>query len=118
MKTLLNVLAIVFLVFGLVFAILPLGTIALLPVGLALIFAAIALLATKDGRKKTSIALLVIGLALGLTVIIKNAVITDRVSGKTSDEEQRRELFEQEDMDLLDSLFDDLDALEEVEDLE
>ena len=42
MKTFLYVLSIIFLVLSLIFTILPLGTIAFLPIGLALLFATIA----------------------------------------------------------------------------
>ena len=48
MKTFLYVLSIIFLVLGLVFTILPLGTIAFLPIGLALIFAAIAFFVRRN----------------------------------------------------------------------
>ena len=113
MKTLFNVLAIVFLVLGVTFTILPLGTIALLPVGLAIIFATIALFVTKKGTKNMSKALLVIGLTLALAVIIKNVAVKESVAPPSVDDIEKREQVDQENIDLLEELDSLLDELED-----
>ena len=114
MKTFLNVLSIVFLVFGLAFTILPLGTIAFLPLALALICAAIALYLAKDAGKKLSKALLVIGMALALAVIVKLIVVKHEIEPATEEEMQQQEQVDQENLNVLE----ELDALEELEELE
>jgi len=114
MKTFLNVLSIVFLVLGLAFTILPLGTIAFLPLVLALICAAIALYLAKDTGKKLSKALLVIGAALALAVIVKLIVVKHEIEPATEEEMQQQEQVDQENLNVLE----ELEALEELEELE
>ena len=118
MKTIFNVLAIVFLALGLAFTILPLGTIAFLPVGIALFFAAVALFIAKEGGKKLSFALLVVSFALGLAVVVKNVFIADTVAIETEEELLKRDQSEQENMmelEELDSLLNELELLDELE---
>ena len=114
MKKLLNVLAILFLVLGLVFTVLPLGTIALLPVALALIFAATGWFTAKDKMAKT---LLIVGIALALAVIVKSVAIKPTVADDTDEELQKKEQLEQENLKELEEL-EGLEELEELEELE
>ena len=104
MKTTVNVLAIVFLLLGLVFTILPLGTIALLPIVLAILFAAIAFCTTKGTGKKLSRAVIIIGMLLVFAVIVKVAVVEDKVAPTTEQEQQKKEQSEQENLKDLEDL--------------
>ena len=119
MKRLFNALAIVFLVSGLAFTILPLGAVAFIPIGLALVFAAVALFVTKTENKKTSEALLIIGAFLGLTVIVKDVVIEQRLAFKTEEELKMWEQMEENlrELEELENHLDKLDETYELDDL-
>jgi len=114
MKTFLNVLSIVFLVLGLAFTILPLGTIAFLPIALALICAAIALYVAKDTGKKLAKALLYIGVALALAVLVKLIVVKHEIEPATDEELQQQEQVDQDNLNVLE----ELEALEDLDELE
>ena len=103
MKTTLNVLAIVFLLLGLTFTVLPLGTIAYFPIALALICAAASLFFAK-GDKKMSKALLTIGVVLGLAVLIKSVAVKNEVTPATEQELQKKEESEKENLEDLENL--------------
>ena len=97
-------LAILFAILGIVFAVLPLGTLALLPVGLALIFAFIVFIQSDINQKSLPKWILVVA---GLTLII--------VIGKVSlveDEVAKDEQFEQKKVE---SKLEDLKDLEDIE---
>jgi EamA domain-containing membrane protein RarD len=97
-------LAILFAILGIVFAVLPLGTLALLPIGLALIFAFIAFIQSDINQKSLPKWILIVA---GLTLII--------VIGKVSlveDEVAKDEQFEQKKVE---SKLEDLKDLEDIE---
>jgi uncharacterized membrane protein len=64
MRKLFIILAAVFAVVGLVFAILPMGSIAFLPIILAIVLALVAMWKSNDNQKKIPKWILVIALAI------------------------------------------------------
>ncbi len=104
MTRLFIILSIVFAVFGLAFTILPMGTIALIPIALALLFALISVLRQRE-KLFSKILLLVIFLNL-LTVIGKEVFIKDVVESdqqfesvkEQSEQEAQKELEELENL--------------------
>jgi len=104
MTRLFIILSIVFAVFGLVFTILPMGTIALVPIALALTFAFIAILRQRE-KLFPKILLLIIFLNL-LTVIGKEVFVKDVVEDDKqfesvkdqSEQEAQKELEELENL--------------------
>ena len=114
MKTLFNVLSIVFLVLGLAFTVLPLGTIAFLPIALALVFAAIAMMVSKETGKNLSKSLLYIGVALALAVIVKVMVVKHEIERPSDEDLQQQEQVDQENLNMLE----ELEALEDLKELE
>lgn len=82
MRKLLLVLAVVFTVLAIVFAILPLDTIAFLPIGIALVFCLLLLRKSEESQKRIpKILLLLCTLSsiyvLGKTILIKDEVVQD-----------------------------------------
>ena len=77
MNRLFIILSVIFAVFGLAFTILPMGTLALIPIAVALIFAFVAVLRQRE-KLFPKILLLVIFLNL-LTVIGKEVFVKDMV---------------------------------------
>jgi len=104
MSRLFIILSIVFAVFGIAFTILPMGTIALIPIALALIFAFIAILRQRE-KLFPKILLLIIFLNL-LTVIGKEVFVKDVVEAdqqfesvkEQSEQEAQKELEELENL--------------------
>lgn len=100
MRKLFIVLASFFTVLGVVFTILPLGTIALLPLVLALIFAFIVFKKSETDQKKFPIMLLLIaGLTL-LVVIGREAFIKDEVIVDTQFDQKKIESKKEAQKDL------------------
>lgn len=104
MTRLFIILSIVFAVFGLAFTILPMGTIALIPIALALIFAFIAILRQ---REMLFPKILLLGIFLNLlTVIGKEVFVKDVVEAdeqfesvkEQSGQEAQKELEELENL--------------------
>jgi len=106
MRKVLIVLAFIFAVFGIVFAILPMGTIGVLPAGLSLLFALIAFIKSPVGHKNVPKWLLIIS-ALILVVIIGRSFVPDEVVEDTEFEQKK-----------IESKQEDLKELEELEGLE
>lgn len=82
MRKLFIVLASFFAVLGIIFTILPLGMIALLPIGLALLFAFLVFIKSEASQKKFPILLLIISaitllIVIGREAFVKNEVIVD-----------------------------------------
>lgn len=99
MRKLLIVLAIVFAILGIVFTILPLGTLALVPVGLALVFALIAFFQSDASQKNMPKWILIIA---GFTLIIiigKETLVKDEVA---KDEQFEQKKVESKQADLKD----------------
>ena len=79
MRKLFIILAAVFAVVGLVFAILPMGSIAFLPIILAIVLALVAMWKSNDNQKKTPKWILVIALAILVLVTVKVVFVKDKV---------------------------------------
>lgn len=82
MRKLFLVLAIVFTVLAIVFGVLPLDTIAFLPIGIALIFCLLLLKKSEGTQKKLPKILLLLCVlssvyVLGKTILIKDEVVQD-----------------------------------------
>lgn len=105
MKNIVIALAIVFAVIGLVFTILPMGTLALLPDGIALALSVLALFLAKGHRrfKTLSWVILAISAIAFLFVIGKSLLVKDKVAADKQFE-QRKEQSEKEDLKDLENL--------------
>ncbi|MBP1663816.1 MAG: hypothetical protein H6Q19_956 [Bacteroidetes bacterium] len=79
MRKLFNILAVVFAALGLVFAILPMGSIAFLPIILAIILALLAMWKSNDSQKKFPKWVLIISMAILLLVTVKVVFVKDKV---------------------------------------
>jgi hypothetical protein len=91
MRKLFLILAWVFTVLAIVFSVLPMDTLAFLPVGLALVFSLLLLRKSEDGQKKVPKALLFIGVLCSTYVMGKTLMIKDEVAKDTQFEEQKIE---------------------------
>ena len=103
MRKLFIVLAFIFALLGAAFTILPLGTLALLPIGLALIFGFIAFLKSDAQEKNVPKWILIVA---GVTLIIvlgKEILITDEVA-KDEQFEQKKIESKKEDLKDLEDL--------------
>ena len=79
MRKLFIILAAVFAVVGLVFAILPMGSIAFLPIIIAIVLALIAMWKSNDNQKKMPKWILIIALAILVLVTVKLVFVKDKV---------------------------------------
>lgn len=79
MRKLFIILAAVFAVVGLVFAILPMGSIAFLPIILAIVLALVAMWKSNDNQKKIPRWILIIALAILVLVTVKVVFVKDKV---------------------------------------
>ena len=79
MRKLFIILAAVFAVVGLVFAILPMGSIAFLPIILAIVLALVAMWKSNDNQKKIPNWILVSALAILVLVTVKVVFVKDKV---------------------------------------
>nr|WP_294773612.1 hypothetical protein [uncultured Flavobacterium sp.] len=91
MRKLFLILACLFAVLGIAFTVLPLDTIAFLPIGLALVFGLLTLKQSQDTQKKFPKILLVIGALCSLAVLGKTLLIKDEVATDTQFEQQKIE---------------------------
>jgi predicted histidine transporter YuiF (NhaC family) len=91
MRKLFLVLAWVFTLLALVFSVLPMDTLAFLPVGLALVFNLLLLRKSEGGQKKLPKVLLFIGVLCSTYVMGKTLLITDEVAKDTQFEQQKIE---------------------------
>jgi hypothetical protein len=106
MRKVLIVLAFIFAIFGIAFAILPMGTLGVLPIGLSLIFGVLALLKSSPEQKNVPKWLLIAS-ALILVVIVGRSFVPDEVEKDVQFEQKKAE-----------SKQEDLKDLEELEDLQ
>ena len=102
MRKVLIVLAFIFAILGIVFAILPMGTLGILPVGLSLIFGALAYFKSDANNKVVPKWLLIIA-GLTLVVIIVRSFVPDEVA-KDKEFEQKKIESKQEDLKDLEGL--------------
>jgi hypothetical protein len=104
MTRLFIILSIIFAVFGLAFTILPMGTIALIPIALALIFAFIAILRQRE-KLFPKILLLHIFINLltviGKEVFVKDVVETDQQFESVKEQSEQEAQKELEDLENL-----------------
>ena len=91
MRKLFLILAILFLLLSIVFAILPMGTIAFLPIGLALIFSLLLLNKTDPTHRKLPSLLLTLAAVCSLIVLLKVIFIKDKVEVDQKFEQQKVE---------------------------
>lgn len=103
MRKLFNILAVLFIVISVVFAILPMGELGYIPVGLSLLFSAWSLFISEGGAKKFPKILLIIS-ALLLVVIVVRAMMPDEVAADTEFDQKK-----------IESKNEDLKDLEELE---
>lgn len=80
MVKVLNILSIIALVLGIVFLVLPMGQIAFLPIGLALVLAVASLLLSKKSSKKTAKILTGIALVLVVAALLKVLCTSNEVA--------------------------------------
>jgi len=103
MRKALNITSIVFAVLGIAFTILPMGTIALLPVGLTVVTAAVAFWLSKDKQRNVPRILLLLSVLTFLVVIGKDIFIKDEVKVDQQFEQKKIE-SQKEDMKDLEGL--------------
>jgi len=96
MRKVLIVLAFLFAIIGIAFAILPMGTLGFLPVGLSLLFGALAFV-KSDANDKTVPKWLLIVAAVTLVVIIGRSFVPDEVAQDAQFEQKKIE-SKQEDL--------------------
>ena len=104
MRKALIVLAFIFAILGIVFVILPMGTLGVLPVGLSLIFGALAYV-KSDANDKVVPKWLLIVAGLTLVVVIARSMIPDEVAQDQQFEQKKIE-SKKEDMKDLEGLDD------------
>ena len=85
------ILASVFTVLGIVFSFLPLGTLALIPILLALIFSFVTFSKSETELKKLPKMLLIVGVVCLLFVVSKEFFIKDEVAIDQKFEETKKE---------------------------
>lgn len=106
MRKVFIILAVLFVLIGIVFVILPMGTMGVLPTGLALIFSGLAFYISEAAARKFPKWLLIIS-ALLLVIVIAKAMMPDEVAADTEFEQKK-----------IESKTEDLKDLEELEGLE
>ncbi|HJV77179.1 MAG TPA: hypothetical protein VJ602_02270 [Paludibacter sp.] len=94
------ILSVFFAVFGIIFAALPLGTIAFLPIGLTLLFAFLILFVSKPDQKKLPKWILFISVLTLLVVMGKVVFIQDKVETDKQFEQQKIESKKENQKDL------------------
>ncbi|MBL0014361.1 MAG: hypothetical protein IPP30_11870 [Flavobacterium sp.] len=102
MRKVLIVLAFIFAILGIVFAILPMGTLGVLPVGLSLVFGGIAYMKSEAANRNVPKWLLIVA-GLTLVIIIVRSLIPDEVE-KDVQFEQKKIESKQEDLKDLEGL--------------
>ena len=103
MRKALNIVSIVFLVLGIAFTILPMGTIALLPIGLTVLTAAVSFWQSKYKQRILPRIVLVLSVITFLVVIGKDVFVKDEVKVDQQFEQKKIE-SQKEDMKDLEGL--------------
>jgi len=91
MRKLFLILACIFTVLALVFSIMPMDTLAFLPIGLALVFSLLLLKKSDDKQKQFPKILLFVGVLCSTFVVGKTLLIKDEIAKDTKFEEQKIE---------------------------
>ena len=92
MRQLYLALGIVFTIIAIVFALLPMDTIAFLPIGLGLIFCLLLLRKSNENQKKIPTVLLFLGVLSSLFVLGKTLFIKDEVEKDAQFEKDKIEI--------------------------
>ncbi len=100
MRKFLIILSLFFVVFGIVFTILPLGTIAFLPVVLAIVLAATLIFISKPEQRQLPKWILLAGILTLLSVMGKVVFIQDKVETDKQFEQQKIDAKKQDVKDL------------------
>lgn len=108
MRKLFLVIAIIFTVLGIVFAFLPLGTLALLPIGIALLFGFLTLQKSDLNQKKLAKVLLLFSVLSLVAVVGKELLFKDEVENDVQFEKVKIE-SKKEDKKELEELENDLE---------
>ncbi len=80
MRKVLLILAVIFAVIGILFTVLPMGTIAFLPLGVAVILSVIAIIKSVDKQKNFPKWVLIVSIVAVLVVAGKQLFIKDKVA--------------------------------------
>lgn len=91
MRKLFLILSVVFGALGIAFTILPLDTLAFLPIGLALVFGLLTLKQSEDSQKKFPKIILTIVALCSAVVLGKTLLVEDEVATDTQFEQQKIE---------------------------
>lgn len=91
MKKLFLIFAVLFLLLSIVFTILPMGTIAFLPIGLALIFSLLVLKKSEENKRMLPNWLLTLSAICSFVVVLKVVFIKDNVEVDKKFEQQKVE---------------------------
>lgn len=91
MRKIILVIAILFTVAALVFALLPLDTLAFLPIGIAIVFSLLLLKKSKEKQKQLPKILLLLAVISSAFVLGKTLLIKDEVVQDTKFEQQKIE---------------------------
>ena len=107
MRKVFNVLAVLFIIVGIACAILPMGTLGLFPVGLAVIFAGLAFIVSEPSQKKFPKIVLIVSALLLVIVMVKAYAIPDEVAKDIPLEQNQvtpnsEDLKDLEELDVLD----------------
>lgn len=90
MRKLFLVVASIFTVLSIVFAFLPLGTLGLIPVGIALLFGVLAFQKSNDNQRKLIKVLLVFSVLSLIIIAGKELFIKDEIAKDTTFENQKK----------------------------
>lgn len=91
MRKLILALGIIFTVLAVIFSVLPMDTLAFLPIGLSLIFCLILLKKSEPNQKKLPNILLLVCVLSSVFVLGKTLMIKDKVEKDTQFEQQKIE---------------------------
>jgi hypothetical protein len=91
MRKLFLILAVIFGALGVAFTILPLDTLAFLPIGLALVFGLVTLKQSEETQKKFPKTVLFIAALCSVVVLGKMLLIEDEIATDTQFEQQKIE---------------------------
>jgi hypothetical protein len=102
MRKLALILAFVFSALSVLFIVLPMGTIGLLPVGLALICSGLAWVKSVTAQKKVPAVLFLISSAILLFIVVRSFIPDEVAADKQF--EQRKEINKKQDLEDLENL--------------